>query len=116
MDLNAYISASGVVTFKKSKDLASTFKNMPNNRILVETDSPYLAPTPLRGKTNEPSYIVHTVKFLSNLKKISFKEFSEITTNNFFHLFGKLNWKINLLYWVAEAHLEPLGLQITMQN
>jgi TatD DNase family protein len=91
LDLNAYISASGVVTFKKSKDLASTFKNMPNNRILVETDSPYLAPTPLRGKTNEPSYIVHTVKFLSNLKKISFKEFSEITTNNFFHLFGKLN-------------------------
>jgi len=91
LDLNAYISASGVVTFKKSKDLASTFKNIPNNRILVETDSPYLAPTPLRGKTNEPSYIVHTVKFLSNLKEVPFKEFSEITTNNFFHLFGKLN-------------------------
>jgi TatD DNase family protein len=90
LDLDSYISASGVITFKKSKDLASTFKNIPNNRILVETDSPYLAPVPLRGKTNEPSYIIHTVKFLSELKKINFKDFSEITTNNFFNLFGKL--------------------------
>ena len=91
LDLNAYISASGVVTFKKSEDLASTFKSIPDNRILVETDSPYLAPVPLRGKTNEPSYIIHTVKFLSDLKNISFKNFSEITTTNFFDLFGKLN-------------------------
>tara|TARA_B100001057_G_scaffold497609_1_gene602216 strand:- start:2931 stop:3707 length:777 start_codon:yes stop_codon:yes gene_type:complete len=90
LDLNAYISASGVITFKKSEDLASTFKDIPNNRILVETDSPYLAPVPLRGKTNEPSYIIHTVKFLSAIKKIDFKNFSEITTNNFFNLFGKL--------------------------
>ena len=90
LDLNAYISASGVVTFNKSKDLASTFKDIPNNRILVETDSPYLAPVPLRGKSNEPSYIIHTVKFLSQLKKINFKDFSDITTNNFFNLFGKL--------------------------
>ena len=91
LDLNAFISASGVVTFKKSFDLASTFKNIPNNRILVETDSPYLAPVPLRGKINEPSYIIHTVEFLSDLKNISVKSFSEITTNNFFNLFGKLN-------------------------
>ena len=91
LDLNAYISASGVVTFKKSQDLASTFKDIPNNRILVETDSPYLAPVPLRGKTNEPSYIIHTVKFLSKLKKISFEDFSKITTNNFYKLFGQLN-------------------------
>ena len=91
LDLNAYISASGVVTFKKSVELASTFKDIPNNRILVETDSPYLAPVPLRGKTNEPSYIIHTVKFLSEIKKINFEKFSEITTNNFFKLFGKLN-------------------------
>jgi TatD DNase family protein len=90
LDLDSYISASGVITFKKSKDLASTFKDIPNNRILVETDSPYLAPVPLRGKINEPSYIIHTVKFLSELKKINFKDFSEITTNNFFNLFGKL--------------------------
>tara|TARA_Y100000992_G_scaffold263420_1_gene199695 strand:- start:496 stop:1272 length:777 start_codon:yes stop_codon:yes gene_type:complete len=91
LDLGSYISASGVVTFKKSKDLADTFKIIPTNRILVETDAPYLAPEPLRGKPNEPSYIVHTVKFLSQLKDISVEKFSEETTQNFFNLFGKLN-------------------------
>jgi TatD DNase family protein len=91
LDLNAFISASGVITFNKSQDLANTFKQIPNNKILVETDSPYLAPVPLRGKPNEPSYIIHTVKFLSNLKKITFEEFSNITTKNFFKLFGELN-------------------------
>ena len=91
LDLDAFISASGVVTFEKSQELAFTFKEIPNNRILVETDAPYLAPVPHRGKTNEPSYIIHTVKFLSDLKKVSFKDFSEITSNNFFRLFGKLN-------------------------
>ncbi len=91
LDLGAFISASGVVTFKKSQELALTFKEIPNDKILVETDSPYLAPVPLRGKSNEPSYIIHTVKFLSELKGITFEEFSRITTNNFFKLFGKLN-------------------------
>ena len=91
MDLNAFISASGVVTFKKSVDLANTFKDLPNEKILVETDAPYLAPVPLRGKSNEPSYIIHTVKFLSKIKKISFDEFSRITTNNFINLFGNLD-------------------------
>ena len=91
LDLGAYISASGVVTFKKSDTLANTFKELPNDRILVETDSPYLAPVPLRGKPNEPSYIIHTVKFLSKLKNISFEDFSKITTKNFFNLFGELN-------------------------
>ena len=86
LDLGAYISASGVVTFKKSEDLANTFKVLPNERILVETDSPYLAPVPLRGKPNEPSFIIHTVKFLSKLKNLSFEEFSNITTKNFFNL------------------------------
>ena len=91
LDIGAYISASGVVTFKKSKELAQTFKEIPINRILVETDSPYLAPEPLRGKTNEPSYITHTVRFLSDLKNISYEKFSDSTTQNFFNLFGKLN-------------------------
>ena len=91
LDLGAYISASGVVTFKKSQELAEIFKEIPNNRILVETDSPYLSPVPLRGRPNEPSYITHTVKFLSDLKKISYESFSECTTQNFFNLFGKLN-------------------------
>ena len=91
LDIGAYISASGVVTFKKSQELANTFKQIPLDRLLVETDAPYLAPEPLRGKPNEPSYIVHTVKFLSKLKNISFKDLSEITTQNFFKLFGNLN-------------------------
>ncbi len=91
IELGAYISASGVVTFKKSKDLANTFKDIPNKKILVETDAPYLSPVPLRGKSNEPSYIVYTVKFLSELKNLSFDEFSMITTKNFLNLFGKLN-------------------------
>jgi len=77
--------------FIKSENLARTFKEIPNNRILVETDSPYLAPEPLRGKPNEPSYIIHTVKFLSKLKEVSFEVFSNTTTKNFFNLFGQLN-------------------------
>jgi TatD DNase family protein len=91
LDIGAYISASGIVTFRKSKELAETFKKIPTNRILVETDSPYLAPEPFRGKSNEPSYITHTVKFLSDLKNISYKKFSDSTTQNFFNLFGELN-------------------------
>ena len=79
IDLGVYISASGVVTFKKSQELANTFKDIPNDKILVETDAPYLAPVPLRGKPNEPSFIIHTVKFLSEIKKLSFDEFSKIT-------------------------------------
>ena len=91
LDIGAYISASGVVTFKKSKELAKTFKEIPTSRILVETDSPYLAPEPLRGKPNEPSYITHTVRFLSELRNVSYEKFSDSTTENFFNLFGKLN-------------------------
>ena len=78
LDLGAYISASGVVTFKKSQDLANTFRDIPNEKILVETDAPYLAPVPLRGKPNEPSYIIHTVKFLSQVKNLSFDDLSLI--------------------------------------
>ena len=91
LDLGAYISASGVVTFKKSKNLADTFKEIPMDKILVETDAPYLSPEPLRGKSNEPSHITHTVRFLSNLKNITYEDFSNATTKNFFKLFGKLN-------------------------
>ena len=91
VDLGCYISASGVVTFKKSKELADTFLSLPNDRILVETDSPYLSPEPLRGKPNEPSHIIHTVNFLANLKNIKFEKFAQITSLNFFNLFGKLN-------------------------
>lgn len=91
LDIGSFISASGIVTFKKSKDLADTFLNIPNNRILVETDAPYLSPEPLRGKSNEPSHLIHTVEYLSNLKKIKYEEFSKITSENFIKIFGKIN-------------------------
>ena len=90
IDLGCYISASGVVTFKKSKELSETFLSLPNDKILVETDSPYLSPEPLRGKPNEPSHIVHTVNFLANIKNVNPDNFAKTTTANFFKLFGTL--------------------------
>tara|TARA_B100001057_G_C22762410_1_gene916371 strand:- start:296 stop:1033 length:738 start_codon:yes stop_codon:yes gene_type:complete len=91
LELNAYFSASGIITFKKNNDLKETFKSIPLNKILIETDAPYLSPEPLRGKSNEPSNVVHTAKYLSNLKKIKFNDLCESTTNNFFKLFGNLS-------------------------
>ena len=91
IDLGFYISASGIITFKKSIDLRDIFANIPDDKVLVETDSPYLSPEPLRGKPNEPSHIIHTVNFLANLKNINSKIFCETTSSNFFKLFGKLN-------------------------
>ena len=91
IDLGCYISASGVITFKKSKELADTFLSLPIDRLLVETDSPYLSPEPLRGKPNEPSHIIHTINFLANLKKVDPLDFAKKTSSNFFKLFGKLN-------------------------
>jgi len=90
ISLGGYISASGIVTFKKSKELAKIFKDIPNDKLLVETDSPYLSPEPLRGKSNQPSHITHTVKFLANIKNLPFNDFSKITSNNFFKLFDKM--------------------------
>jgi TatD DNase family protein len=91
VNLGCYISASGVVTFKKSKELADTFLSLPNDKILVETDSPYLSPEPLRGKSNEPSHIIHTINFLSKIKQIDSEDFAKITTSNFFKLFGQFS-------------------------
>ena len=88
IDIDCYFSASGVITFKKSKELAETFKSIPNDKILVETDSPYLSPEPLRGKINVPSNIVHTVKFISLLKKTTDDDVEKFTTNNFQQLFN----------------------------
>ena len=85
--LNSFFSASGIITFKNSLDLQNTFKNIPNNKILVETDSPYLAPIPMRGKKNEPSFIVHTIKKMARLKNVSEMEIVNLTTNNFKKLF-----------------------------
>ena len=87
LSLNAYFSASGIITFKNSHDLQETFKIIPNEKLLVETDSPFLAPIPMRGKKNEPSYIIYTLKKLAELKNISEDEIINITTNNFNSLF-----------------------------
>ena len=91
LELNAYFSASGIITFKKSDDLKDTFKSIPLKNILIETDAPYLSPEPLRGKSNEPAHVVHTAKFLANLKDVKYDDFCMNTSKNFFKLFGKLN-------------------------
>ena len=88
MNLNTYFSASGIITFKNSLDLQETFKFIDKNRILIETDSPFLAPIPMRGKKNEPSFIKYTLKKLSELKSINFNELEQITNNNFNNLFS----------------------------
>ena len=88
MSLNAYFSASGIITFKNSTELQETFKIISNDKILIETDSPFLAPIPMRGKKNEPSYIKYTLEKLSELKSINFDDLDEITTNNFEKLFS----------------------------
>ena len=85
--LNAFFSASGIITFKNALELQNTFKSLPLDKILIETDSPYLAPVPNRGKKNEPSFIDHTAKKLADIKEISKEELIKITTNNFNNLF-----------------------------
>ena len=88
MDLNAYFSASGIITFKNSIELQETFKFIDNDKILIETDSPFLAPTPMRGKKNEPSYIKYTLEKLSEIKSLSFNDLEQITNRNFNNLFS----------------------------
>jgi TatD DNase family protein len=90
LDLGLYISISGIVTFKKATELQQIVKNViPLDRLLVETDSPFLAPMPYRGKTNQPAYTKHTAEFIANLKEISFEELANKTTENFFELFNR---------------------------
>jgi len=86
--LNAFFSASGIITFKNSIDLQNTFKTIPLKKLLIETDSPFLAPIPMRGKKNEPSFIKFTLDKLSTLKEISVEQMSDITTDNFNNLFN----------------------------
>jgi TatD DNase family protein len=87
--LGFYISFSGIVTFKKAEDLREIVKHVPLDRILIETDSPYLAPIPHRGKRNEPAFVVHTAQTVAALKGISVEELGNRTTENFFRLFSK---------------------------
>ena len=86
--LNAYFSASGIITFKNANELQDTFKSLPLDKILIETDSPFLAPVPNRGKKNEPSFIDFTATKLAEIKEISKSKLIKITTNNFNKLFS----------------------------
>jgi TatD DNase family protein len=87
IELGFYISFSGIVTFKSAKELQAVAKALPLDRILIETDSPYLAPVPYRGKMNEPGYVPHVAEYLATLKDVPLREIAERTTENFFTLF-----------------------------
>tara|TARA_R110001583_G_scaffold11613_8_gene52190 strand:- start:6581 stop:7363 length:783 start_codon:yes stop_codon:yes gene_type:complete len=87
MKMGFYVSVSGIVTFKNAKELQEVIKAVPLDRLLVETDSPYLAPVPHRGQENEPAFTYDVAKFVADLKGVSFEELAEVTTNNYFTLF-----------------------------
>lgn len=89
IDIGLYVSFSGVITFKKTEDLQKTAKDLPLDRILVETDAPFLAPNPYRGKTNEPSYVAHTAAKLAEIRGLSNEDLARATTKNFYRLFKK---------------------------
>ena len=89
IDLGFYISFSGIVTFKNAEPLRETVKKIPIENILIETDSPYLAPVPNRGKLNEPANVIYVAEKIAELKGIPVEKVAEITTNNFFKLFTK---------------------------
>ena len=87
LSLGAFFSASGIITFKNSIDLQNTFKTIPLDKLLIETDSPFLAPIPMRGKKNEPSFIKHTLEKLATIKEKTSRDMSALTSNNFNALF-----------------------------
>ncbi|MHA7062403.1 TatD family hydrolase [Azospirillum argentinense] len=89
LDFGFYISLSGIVTFKKSEDLRGIVKDVPLDRILVETDAPYLAPIPFRGKRNEPAYVAHTAACVAEVKGVAAADMARISTENFFRLFPR---------------------------
>ena len=88
LNFDSYFSASGIITFKNSSDLRNTFAYIPNEKIIIETDSPFLAPVPMRGKKNEPSFIKYTLDKLAEIKKKPFDYMDEITSDNFNTLFS----------------------------
>jgi len=88
LTLNSYFSASGIITFNNSKELQNTFKHIPFEKLLVETDSPYLAPVPMRGKKNEPSFVKYTLEKLALIKNLESSEVTHFTTENFKKLFS----------------------------
>lgn len=90
ISLGGYVSFSGILTFKKSEDIRAIAKDMPADRILVETDAPYLAPPPYRGKRNEPSYVKNTAQVLADTRGVTLDEIGKTTTENFYRLFSKV--------------------------
>jgi TatD DNase family protein len=90
VELGLFISVSGIATFKKSDELRAVIKDVPLERLLVETDAPFLAPMPHRGKRNEPAFVAHTAAALATLKGVSAEEIADRTTQNFFSLFTKV--------------------------
>lgn len=89
VDLGLYVSFSGVISFKKTEALGDLARMLPLDRLLVETDAPFLAPVPFRGKTNEPAYVVHTAAALARIRGVSEAEIADATTDNFFRLYTK---------------------------
>lgn len=91
MDLGFYISFSGIVTFKSAKELQEVARRMPLDRMLIETDAPYLSPVPYRGQMNDPSKVIHVAEMLAELRGVPLATIEEASTKNFFKLFSKLN-------------------------
>ncbi|MEO2280768.1 TatD family hydrolase [Pseudoalteromonas pernae] len=91
MDMGFYISISGIVTFRNAEQLRDVVKHIPLDRLLIETDSPYLAPVPHRGKTNQPAYVQDVAYYIAELKGMSYKELATATTDNFYRLFSGIN-------------------------
>lgn len=89
LDLGLYISLSGIVTFKNARELQESAKAIPLDRLLVETDAPFLAPVPVRGRTCEPAFVAHTARFVAELRGIAIEELARATSANFFDLFNK---------------------------
>ena len=89
IELGFYLSLSGILTFKNAEELRNIVKNVPINRLLVETDSPYLAPVPNRGRRNEPAFVRYTARKAAEIKGVDQETFEKITTDNFFQLFSK---------------------------
>ena len=90
LDLGFYISFSGIVTFKNAADIQEAARYVPKERILVETDAPFLAPVPKRGKPNEPAYVRYTAEFMAQLRGETVEEVAAYTTENFYRLFCKV--------------------------
>ena len=93
LSIGFYISASGIITFNKSGDLRDIFATVPLDRLLIETDAPFFAPVPMRGRRNEPSFVLHTAEKLAQIRDIPLEKLAEITSDNFFRLFRKASDK-----------------------